>query len=162
MRLDDVWLQTILNTPNISGVWQIKKWSLVILKAHQPSQGQSPLAGLLFFIILFVCLKHASLSVANLTLNLLRLTWSSFSFPFWSYSRQTSFLAASIDLSVSQSAMMDKSLQFSGLSLSRNERGRFGALKSDSIHHFFRNACIKSGSLRFNSFPVVEWFCLFI
>jgi hypothetical protein len=74
MRLDDVWLQTTLNTPNISGVWQIKKWSLVILKAHQPSQGQSPLAGLLFFIILFVCLKHASLSVANLTLNLLRLT----------------------------------------------------------------------------------------
>jgi hypothetical protein len=27
MRLDDVWLQTTLNTPNISGVWQIKKWS---------------------------------------------------------------------------------------------------------------------------------------
>jgi hypothetical protein len=25
--------------------------------------------------------------------------------------------------------------------LSRNERGRFGALKSDSTHHFFRNAC---------------------
>jgi hypothetical protein len=25
MRLDDVWLHTILNTPNISGVWQIKK-----------------------------------------------------------------------------------------------------------------------------------------
>jgi hypothetical protein len=36
--------------------------------------------------------KHASLSVANLTLNLLRSTWSSFSFPFWLYSRQTSFL----------------------------------------------------------------------
>ena len=29
--------------------------------------------------------------------------------------------------------------------LSRNERGRFGALKSDSTHHFFRNACTKSG-----------------
>jgi hypothetical protein len=43
MRLDDVWLQTTLNTPNISGVWQIKKWSLVSLKAHQPRQGQSPL-----------------------------------------------------------------------------------------------------------------------
>jgi hypothetical protein len=28
--------------------------------------------------------------------------------------------------------------------------------------HFFRNACIKSGSLRFHSFPVVDWFCLFI
>jgi hypothetical protein len=36
MRLDDVWLQTTLNTPNISGVWQIKKCSLVSLKAHQP------------------------------------------------------------------------------------------------------------------------------
>jgi hypothetical protein len=34
--------------------------------------------------------------------------------------------------------------------LSRNERGRFGALKSDSNHHFFRNACTKSGSLRFS------------
>jgi hypothetical protein len=28
--------------------------------------------------------------------------------------------------------------------------------------HFFRNACIKSGSLRFHIFPVVDWFCLFI
>jgi hypothetical protein len=62
--------------------------------------------------------KHASLSVANLTLNLLKSTWSSFSFPFWSYSRQTSFLAASIVSSVSQSERMDKSLKFSGLSLS--------------------------------------------
>jgi hypothetical protein len=29
---------------------------------------------------------------------------------------------------------------------------RFGALKSDSIHHFFRNACTKSRSLRFSQF----------
>ena len=36
--------------------------------------------------------------------------------------------------------------------LSRNERGRVGALKSDSTHHFFRNACTKSGSLRFSQF----------
>jgi hypothetical protein len=36
--------------------------------------------------------------------------------------------------------------------LSRNESGRFGALKSDSTHHFFRNACTKSGSLRFSQF----------
>jgi hypothetical protein len=28
-------------------------------------------------------------------------------------------------------------------SLNRNESGRFGALKSDSTHHFFRNACTK-------------------
>ena len=36
--------------------------------------------------------------------------------------------------------------------LSRNESGRFGALKSDSTHHFYRNACTKSGSLRFSQF----------
>jgi hypothetical protein len=29
---------------------------------------------------------------------------------------------------------------------------RFGALISDSTHHFFRNACTKSGSLRFSQF----------
>jgi hypothetical protein len=34
----------------------------------------------------------------------------------------------------------------------RREIGRFGALKSDSTHHFFRNACTKSGSLRFSQF----------
>jgi hypothetical protein len=33
-----------------------------------------------------------------------------------------------------------------------DESGRFGALKSDSTHHFFRNACTKSGSLRFSQF----------
>ena len=31
-----------------------------------------------------------------------------------------------------------------------HESGRFGALKSDSTHHFFRNTCTKSGSLRFS------------
>jgi hypothetical protein len=36
--------------------------------------------------------------------------------------------------------------------LNRNESGRFGALKSDSTHYFFRNACTKSGSLRFSQF----------
>jgi hypothetical protein len=41
---------------------------------------------------------------------------------------------------------------FSFQTLSRNERGRFGALKSDSTHHFFRNACTKAGSLRFSQF----------
>ena len=34
----------------------------------------------------------------------------------------------------------------------RNERWGFGALKSDSTHHFFRNACTKSGSLQFSQF----------
>jgi hypothetical protein len=38
------------------------------------------------------------------------------------------------------------------VSLSHNEKGRFGTLKSDSTHHIFRNACIKSGSLRFSQF----------
>ena len=37
-------------------------------------------------------------------------------------------------------------------SVSRNESGRFGVLKSDSTHHFFRNACTKSGSLLFSQF----------
>ena len=32
------------------------------------------------------------------------------------------------------------------------ESGRFGALKSDSTHHFFRNADTKSESLRFSQF----------
>jgi hypothetical protein len=36
--------------------------------------------------------------------------------------------------------------------LNRNESGRFGAVKSDSTHHFFGNACTKSGSLRFSQF----------
>jgi hypothetical protein len=29
-------------------------------------------------------------------------------------------------------------------------------------NHFFRNACTKSGSLRFHSFPVVDFVCLYI
>ena len=33
-----------------------------------------------------------------------------------------------------------------------DESGRSGALKSDSTHHFFRNACTKSGSLQFSQF----------
>jgi hypothetical protein len=32
--------------------------------------------------------------------------------------------------------------------------GGVGALKSDSTHYFFRNACTKSGSLRFSQFSV--------
>ena len=36
--------------------------------------------------------------------------------------------------------------------LNRHESGRFGAVKSDSTHHFFGNACTKSGSLRFFQF----------
>jgi hypothetical protein len=34
----------------------------------------------------------------------------------------------------------------------RNERVRFGAVISDSTHHFFGNAWSKSGSLRFSQF----------
>jgi hypothetical protein len=77
--------------------------------------------------------KHASLSVANRTLNLLRSMWSSFSFPFWSYSRQTSFQAASLDLSVSQSARMNKSLKFSGLSLSTLKTVRLPIPNMDDV-----------------------------
>ena len=43
-------------------------------------------------------------------------------------------------------------LQWQPEPLNRNESGRFGALKSDSTHHFFRNACTKSESLRFSQF----------
>ena len=44
----------------------------------------------------------------------------------------------------------------------RNESGRFGALKSDSTHHFFRNACTKSGSLRFSVFRLLtDFVCLY-
>ena len=60
MRLDDVWLQTTLNTPNISGVWQIRNCSLVSLKAHQPRQGQSPPAGFFFIFLNFVRLFETS------------------------------------------------------------------------------------------------------
>ena len=46
--------------------------------------------------------------------------------------------------------------------LSRNESGRFGALKSDSTHHFFRNACTKSVSLRFSVFRLLtDFVCLY-
>jgi hypothetical protein len=46
--------------------------------------------------------------------------------------------------------------------LSRNESGRFGTLKSDSTHHFFRNACTKSGSLRFSVFRLLtDFVCLY-
>jgi hypothetical protein len=42
----------------------------------------------------------------------------------------------------------------------RNESGRFDAVKSNSIHYFFGNACTKSGSLRFFQFPVVDSICV--
>ena len=42
------------------------------------------------------------------------------------------------------------------------ESGMFGALKSDSTHHFFRNACTKSGSLRFSVFRLLtDFVCLY-
>jgi hypothetical protein len=39
----------------------------------------------------------------------------------------------------------------------RNGSGRFGAVKSDSTHNYFGNAC--QGHC---SFPVVDWLCLFV
>ena len=42
--------------------------------------------------------------------------------------------------------------QLNTSALNRNESARFGALKSDSTHNFFGNACTKSGSLRFSQF----------
>ena len=53
-------------------------------------------------------------------------------------------------------------LQIFPIGLSRNESGRFGTLKSDSTHHFFRNACTKSGSLRFSVFRLLtDFVCLY-
>ena len=46
--------------------------------------------------------------------------------------------------------------------LSRSENGKFGTLKSDSTHHFFRNACTKSGSLQFSVFRLLtDFVCLY-
>ena len=39
---------------------------------------------------------------------------------------------------------------------------RFGAVKSDWTHHFFGNACTKSGPLRFSQFSGCDWLCLFV
>jgi hypothetical protein len=44
----------------------------------------------------------------------------------------------------------------------RTGSGRFGAVTFYSTHHFIGNACTKSGPLLFPSFPVVNWFCLFV
>ena len=38
----------------------------------------------------------------------------------------------------------------------------FGAVKSDWTHHFFGNACTKSGPLRFSQFSGCGWLCLFV
>jgi hypothetical protein len=47
--------------------------------------------------------------------------------------------------------------------LSRSESGRFGALNSHSAHHFFRNACTKSGSTRFSVFRLLtDFVCLLL
>ena len=48
----------------------------------------------------------------------------------------------------------------SSLTLSRNESRRFGALKSDSTHHFYRHACTKSES-QFSQFSGC-WLILFV
>ena len=55
------------------------------------------------------------------------------------------------------------------VTLFRISHGRFGALKSDSTHHFFRNACTKSGSCWLilsvyilMSFPFVRLFSNFV
>ena len=48
--------------------------------------------------------------------------------------------------------------------LAGSESGRFGAVKSDSAHHFFRNACTKSGPLRFSQFSgcwLIFWLLIY-
>ena len=51
MRLDDMWLQTTLNTPNISGVWQIKITNHVKVRVHWQ--------GWFFFIVFCLFEKSA-------------------------------------------------------------------------------------------------------
>ena len=46
----------------------------------------------------------------------------------------------------------DREVLTTSVLLKPHQSGRFGALKSDSTHHFFRNACTKSASLRFSQF----------
>jgi hypothetical protein len=43
-------------------------------------------------------------------------------------------------------------LQWQPEPFNRKRSGRFSAVKSDSTHHFFGNACTKSGPLRFSQF----------
>ena len=53
-------------------------------------------------------------------------------------------------------------LQWQPEPLNRNESGRFGALKSDSTHHFFRNACTKSVITIFTVFRLLtDFVCLY-
>jgi hypothetical protein len=57
------------------------------------------------------------------------------------YSRETSLLAASIDLSVSQFARVDKSLKFSGLSLSTLKTVRLPIPNKDYVESHLVMAC---------------------
>jgi hypothetical protein len=49
----------------------------------------------------------------------------------------------------------DREVLTTSVLLKPHQSGRFGALKSDSTHHFFRNACTKSASLRFSQFYII-------
>ena len=76
--------------------------------------------------------------------------------------KQVAFINSKYDWMGWSQKFVQKWLQWQPEPLNRNESGRFGALKSDSTRHFFRGACTGSGHYGFHSFPVVDWFCLFI
>jgi hypothetical protein len=73
---------------------------------------------------------------------------------------QSSFISSNLDTSMQTSLLaknssvpMDLMSNNTAVTVSDKTTGSFeSALKSDSTHHFFRNACTKSGSLRFSQF----------
>ena len=63
------------------------------------------------------------------------------------------FICSNIPTAPAYGVYISQSIRYSrACDIPEHENGRFGALKSDSTHHFFRNACTKSGSLRFSQF----------
>jgi hypothetical protein len=72
-------------------------------------------------------------------------TWKAFAWPLH-------FTVRAHEISHVLLKWMYQARKVSGHVFVRYESGRFGALKSNSTHHFFRNACTKSGSLRFSQF----------
>jgi enhancing lycopene biosynthesis protein 2 len=74
----------------------------------------------------------------------------------YSKSKNIEFIAAKIQLSKQKPLIIGSYYRPPNKTDDIYINGRFGALKSDSTHHFFRNACTKSGSLRFLPFPVVD------
>jgi hypothetical protein len=72
-------------------------------------------------------------------------------FTNWCPSSRRVFKRIKVIFHCSRAVHLERNILFKE-PLNRNESGRFGALKSDSTHHFFKNSCTKSGLLRFSQF----------